>query len=260
MEKYGKIKTKCVVVGVKMINFVICEDEPVLLKQYVSEIDRFMMRYDMDYKCHTFQGYDEKWKEYAKKADGFKIYLLDIKTAKGSGLDAARLIREEYDDWVSMIMIITAYNEYKYEALEKRLMLVDFINKLSNFEANFEKALTKCIKNYDNRPKCYKYTYKNNVYNIDLSQIITIEKEQDDKKCIIKTATTKYDAPGSLNTILKSLDDRFIKCYRNLVINLEQIEKYIQKENKIVFKDGSNTTAISRNKKKEIINYVRGLR
>lgn len=242
-----------------MINFVICEDEPLLLNKYVNEIEKFMMRYDTDYKCHKYKGYDDKWKEYAKKDDGFKVYLLDIKTENGSGLDAARLIREEYDDWVSMIIIITAYNEYKYEALEKRLMLVDFINKLSNFEKRLQAALTICMKNYDNRHKTLRYTYKNNVYNIDLKQIISIEKETDNKRCIINTVTNKYIIPGTLNTIMKSLDNRFIKCYRNMIINLEQIESYYIKEGKIIFKNGHTVTAISRNQKKEIIKYVRGL-
>lgn len=243
-----------------MINFVICENEPVLLKKYTNKVDRFMMRYDTDYKCHTFTGYGKEWKEYAKNKDGFKVYILDIKTPNGSGLDAARLIREEYDDWASMIIIVTAYNEYKYEALEKRLMLVDFINKLSNFDNNFERALTICMKNYDNRAKSLRYTYKNNVYNVELSQIITIEKEPDNKRCVISTATRKYLIPGTLNTIMKSLDDRFIKCYRNMIINLEQIEKYYVKESKIVFKNGCTITSISRNQKKEIVKYVRGLR
>lgn len=243
-----------------MLNFVICEDEPILLKKYANEIDKFMMRYDMDYKCHTFVGYDERWKKYAKKEDGFKIYLLDIKTANGSGLDAARLIREEYDDWVSMIIIITAHNEYKYEALEKRLMLVDFISKLSNFEERLKTALTRCIKNYDNRQKTLKYTYKNNIYNIDLKQIICIEKEFDNKRCVIRTATNTYPIPGTLSTIMKKLDDRFIKCYRNIIINLDQIEKYKIKEGTIIFKNGQTINNISRNQKKEIVKYVRGIR
>lgn len=243
-----------------MVNFVISENEKILLRKYVNKIDRFMMRYDTDYKCHTFTGYDDDWKDYAKKKDGFKVYLLDIKTPTGSGLDAARLIREEYDDWTSMIVIVTAHNEYKYEALEKRLMLVDFINKLSNFDSNFERALTICMKNYDNRSKTLRYTYKNSVYNVELNQIITIEKEPDNKRCIINTATKKYIIPGTLNTIMKNLDDRFIKCYRNTIINLEQIDKYYVKEGKIIFKNGHTVTNISRNQKKEIVNYVRGLR
>lgn len=233
-----------------MINFVICDDEEVLRKKYVEEINKFMMKYDMDYKCHLYNGYDDNWKEYAQQNDGFKIYLLDIKTDEGSGLDAARLIREEYDDWVSMIIIITAYGEYKYEALEKRLMLVDFINKLSNFEKRLQSALTRCIKNYDNRPKMLRYTYKNNIYNIELSQIVTIEKEMDEKRCIIRTMTQRYTAPGTLNDIMKKLDSRFIRSYKSMIINLEQIEKYEAHEGKIVFKNGDTTTDISRTKRR----------
>ena len=121
-------------------------------------------------------------------------------------------------------------------------------------------ALTNCIKNYDNRQKTIKYTYKNNIYNIDLKHIICIEKEFDNKRCIIKTATNTYPIPGTLNTIMKMLDDRFIKCYRNMIINLEQIEKYKIKEGTITFKNGQTINNISRNQKKEIVKYVRGIR
>ena len=159
-----------------MINFVICEDEKILAKEYKRQIDNFMMNYDIDYKCHTFDGYDENWKKFARKDEGFKIYLLDIKTEKGSGLDAARVIREELDDWVSMIIIISSYTEYKYEALSKRLMLVDFVNKLDNYEKHLHNTLSICIKNYDKRPKILKYTYKNTIYNVEFRQILYIEK------------------------------------------------------------------------------------
>ena len=99
-----------------MINFIICEDEPELLKEYQHQIDKFMMKYDLEYKCYTFNRYDKKWDNEIQKIKGFKVYLLDIKTDTGSGINAARKIREEYDDWVSMIIMISGYAEYKYEA------------------------------------------------------------------------------------------------------------------------------------------------
>lgn len=244
---------------IKMINFIICEDEETLSKKYKVEIEKFMMKYDIDYKFYTFKGYTEKWIEYVSKSDGFKVYLLDIKTEKGSGLDAARMIREEFDDWVSMIIIISSYSEYRYDALGKRLMLVDFINKLDNCEDRLKQALSICIKNYDNKLKALRYTYKNVAYNIDLKHILWIEREPDSKKCTIKTTYGEFQIQGTLKTIMKNLDKRFVKSCRGTVINIDQVLSFDAKASTIKFKDGNETKSVSREKKKEIMNYVRGI-
>lgn len=242
-----------------MINFIICEDEPILMKKYVLETEKFMMQYDIDYKFHTYNGYTEEWKKFVQEEVGFKVYLLDIKTEHGSGLDAARMIREEYDDWVSMIIIITSYSEYRYEALGKRLMLVDFINKLDNCEERLKSALTICLKNYDNKHKILRYTYKNTIYNIEFRHIVTIEKEPDSKRCTIKTTYGDFYIQGTLSQVMKRLDKRFTKCCRSLIVNLEQIESYNMKSNTLTFKSRGETTSIARERKREIINYVRGI-
>jgi len=241
-----------------MINFIICDDKDLLVTKWKNEIDKFMMKYDIDYKCYMFHEYDKEFQSVAKQEMGFKIYLLDIVTDNGSGLDAARLIREEYDDWTSMIIMITSYPEYKYEALGKRLMLVDFINKNYNCDQKFKDALLICMKNYDNKYNTLKYIYKNTAYNIELKNIITIEKEQDSKRCLINTTYGDFYIQGSLNTIVKKLDQRFFKCHRSLVVNINQIESYSPKTNTIKFKNKMESKLVSRDKKKELFNRVRG--
>ena len=242
-----------------MIKFIICEDEVILANQYKHEIEKIMMNYDIEYEITMFKGYTQKWKITASKEDSFKIYLLDIKTKEGSGLDAARYIREELDDWQSMIIMITAYPEYKYEALGKRLLLVDFINKLDNCTNRLQDAIRISLKNYDKRPKSLKYTYKKIVYNIEYRNIIYIEKEPDSKRCIIKTIEGDFYIQGNLASIEKLLDKRFLKCCRSVIINLEQVSRYNKKTNIITFKSGIELNAISRDNKKELINHVRGI-
>lgn len=241
-----------------MIEFIISEDEKEFLKLYKEIIEKVMMNYDIEYKCYCFDGYNNKWKKITKSCC-FKIYILDLKTSEGSGLDAARYIREELDDWQSMIIMVTAYPEYKYEALGKRLMLVDFVNKLDNLNQRLDQAIQIALKNFDKRPNSLKYTYKKVLYNIEFQKIIYIEKEQDNKRCIIKTKEKEYYIQGNMSKIEELLDKRFIKCNRSYIINLEQVESYNVKSNIIRFKDGSTLYAVSRNKKKEIINYVRGI-
>lgn len=242
-----------------MLNFIICEDEPELLKEYKNQIDKFMMKYDIEYTCYTFDCYNAKWKKVAKEIKGFKIFLLDIRTEKGSGIDAARMIREEFDDWVSMIIMISGYAEYKYEALGKRLMLVDFINKLDHSEQKLQDALLICMKHYDNKYKCLRYTYKNVAYNIEFRSIIKIEKEMDSKRCLITAEEGEYPIQGTLNEILKKLDKRFFKCNRAVAINIEQVQSYNFTKNVIKFKNGEEFKETSRSKKREMFNHVRGV-
>ena len=174
-----------------MIDYLIMEDNINDLLTYKNIIDKVMMNYDIEYKFNVFSGYTNNWKKLSKN-DNFKVYILDLKTKEGSGLDAARYIREELDDWQSMIIVVTAYPEFKFEALGKRLMLVDFVNKFDNFNQRLTQAIQISLKNFDKRPNSLKYTYKKTVYNIEFSKIIYIEKEQDNKRCIIKAMEKDY--------------------------------------------------------------------
>ena len=239
-----------------MINFIICEDDNSLRKNNKNEIMKFMMNYDIDYKVHEFTGYTKKFEEYAKSDNGFNIYLLDIITNEGSGIDAARMIREKYDDWVSVIIIITSHQEYKYEALSSRLYLLDFINKLDRSDKKLRDDLSIAMKNYDKRYKTLSYEYNHTYYRIELRQIICIEKEPDSKRCIIKTKSGEEIIPGTLNSVYEKLDSRFFKTHKSLIVNLDEIKRYEIRKNKLTFKNGEHTHLISRDKKKELIKRV----
>lgn len=239
-----------------MINFIICEDEKDLRENNKNEIIKFMMNYDIDYKIHEYSRYSKKFEDYVKIEDGFKIYLLDIVTQEGSGIDAARMIREKYDDWNSIIIIITSHQEYKYEALSSRLYLLDFINKLDSFNKNLKDDLLIAMKHYDKRYKTLSYEYNHIYHKVELRNIVWIEKEPDSKRCIIKTKSGEKIIPGTLSSIYAKLDSRFLKTHKSLIINLDEIKRYEIKRNKLTFKNGEHTHLISRDKKKELIKRV----
>lgn len=253
MEKYGKIT----IVGDDMINFVICEDENIIRENTKKKTISFMMNYDIDYKIYEFDGYNKEFDELVKKDIGFKIYFLDIKTKKGSGIDAARIIREKYDDWVSVIIIMTSFAEYKYEALSSRLYLLDFIYKLDNCDKKIKEDLTIAMKAYDKKYKMLSYEYNHIYYKVEYRQIVYIEKEPDSKRCIIKTLEGEQLIPGTLNDVYRKLDKRFLKTHKSMIINANQIERYEIRKNKLTFKNGDSTYLIARDKKKELIEYVR---
>ena len=239
-----------------MLNFIVCEDEIEFSKKMKRLIENYMMNFDMEYKIHSFTSYDKKFEKTVKDDIGFKIFFLDIKTKNGSGLDAARMIREEYDDWTSIIVIVTAFGEYRYEALGNRLYLLDFINKMDNCENRVKDAIKKAMKNYDNRHKSLSYEYNRIVHKVEFRHIVCIEKEPDSKRCIIKTTYESQHIPKTLNEVNKLLDKRFMKVHRSMIVNLDHIKEFDPKENKITFKNSEYSHLIARDKKKELIRRV----
>ncbi len=236
-----------------MLNFVICDDNKNFSKMMKKTIENFMMNYEQEYKVYYFENYSQEFEKFIQEDVGFKVYFLDIKTKFGSGLDAARIIREKYDDWVSIIIVVTSHEEYRYEALSNRLYLMDFINKLNDCENNIKQDLKRAISNYNNRHKSLSFEYNHIFHKIEFRDIINIEKEPDSKRCLIRTTYGTSYIPGTLNDIKLRLDNRFLKVHRSLIINKDKVVRYTPKTNKLEFNDGSYTHLVARSKKKELM-------
>ena len=83
-----------------------------------------------------------------------------------------------------------------------------------------------------------------------------IEKEQDSKRCIIKTTYGDQAIRLTLNKVIELLDDRFMKVHRSLIVNLDNIREFDMRDNKITFKNNDYTHLVSRKYKKELMNRV----
>lgn len=239
-----------------MLNFIIYDDEKQFLQKNKKIIDNCMMNYDYDYKCYSFDEYNEKFENIIKSNSDLKIYLLDIEGKNKSGLDIVRLIREKYNDWSSIIIMITSHNEFKYDALGNRLYLMDFINKLDHWEDLLSEDIKRIINSYTNCGECLIYEFNHSLKRIEYKNIIYIEKEKDSKKCIIHTLYGDYPIAGTICDILSKLDDKFIKTSRSTIININQVSEYDKVTNEILFLNGDRTTDISRLCKKDVIKRV----
>lgn len=236
-----------------MIDFIIIEDNLTDLSKYKIIIDKVMMNYDIDYEITIYDKYSTKIKKLLKN-NKFKIYIISNSDQKRNQ-EMIYYIREEQNDWQSLIILIT--EEETSNLNNKGLFLLDILSKQRDFKETLKRDLQICLKNYDQRPNTLKFCYKKTFYNIEYWKILYVEKQTDKKISKIKTIEKDYDIQGSLNQLEKKLDKRFLKCNRSYIINLEQIESYNPKENKMIFKNQETFDAISRNKKKEIINYLR---
>ena len=65
--------------------------------------------------------------------------------------------------------------------------------------------------------------------------------------------------PESISKILNQLDKNFIKCSRSYIINLKKVRYFSIKNNIIYFNKEIKVYEVSRNKKKELINFLRNI-
>lgn len=227
-----------------MIEFVILGQDKNLYSRIKIIIEKELMNYDYNYIISE--------KESSNK---YKIYIVEYINNKKT----LEKIRYDNNDWSSMIIILS--DDTKIPYVEKlKLMPIDIIDKKNKqLDDLLLRSIRIALRNYDTRPKTIKYKYKTIYYNIDLKDIMYIEKEKDNKRVIIKTKEKEYLYPSTLTKIEKLLDNRFIKCSRSYIINREQMQQYNTKDNIIIMKSGEQVNEISRNKKKDIINYLRGI-
>lgn len=230
-----------------MINFIISSNN------YSSKtkeiIDSYMMNYDIEVKYHLLNNY----KEEIKKINGYKVFLIEID--KNNSLDLVKYIREELDDWNSLIILISD-NKVIENIIGTRLFLFDIIYRNNSFEKILKEDIERIIKNYDHREKCLIFENNRIVKKIDFKSIIMINKEKDSKKCLIKSSHGNYYVPESLCKISKRLDKRFVQTNRSCIINGDEIVEYNPNENKLLLRNGMVYLDISREKKKEVCKYV----
>lgn len=134
-----------------MLNFVVCEDNKIILQKNVDIINKFMFDNEMDYKVHSFSSYCNELKKLISKKNGNYIYILDIELDEISGIDIAKEIRNL--DFESIIIISTSYMDYLPYTIKSKLMILDFVSKFEDYEKNLICAISKAYEIYKKKSK-----------------------------------------------------------------------------------------------------------
>ena len=235
-----------------MLNFVIVEDNSIHRKKIHNVIVTSMMENRIEYKIYEFNDYSKSLIKYISNDLKDTIYILDLELPNGDGIDIARIIRNEYNNWISPIIIITAHTSLYYEVYKQRLQVLDFIGKCENIEKNLKENIDICLKML-NKEKVYRYIYKNVEYTINISEIDFIQR--DGRQIKIVTKDKIYYQNISIVDIMKYLPGYFIKSSKGTLINMKNIKEIDWTNLLVYFKDGLKDYLVSNSHKKEIINY-----
>ena len=237
-----------------MLRFIICEDNKEHLDRFCNIINKVMMPYNFEYKINKFTQYNKEVEEIINYNGDIKVYLLDIELPVISGLEIASEIRE--NDLESIIIFITAHNEFKNDIFYSRLLATDFISKDSLWSDRFEDSMNYVVSILEKRQMLV-FDYNHNTYRIPYSCINYIEKVQDNQKCVIYTENGEtFDIKETVTALADKLGPNFFKSHKSCVINLDKVKIIDYTNNKIVFQNNEYIYLLSNRMKKVLKDYV----
>lgn len=235
------------------MEFVVCDDEKLFRSNVVKIINKVYMNNNEDYKITEFDSYTKDFEKLINKKSP-KIYILDIEIKNSiSGIDIARKIRR--NDWDSIIILVTSHNELGYQAMKAQIMLLDFVSKFDDCEKSLTNAINKALE-LVNKKKVIRFDTNGATYVVYLSDILYIERDTVDRKCIIHTVNRVISTNKSLSELAHELGNDFYLCHRSCLVNLLNIDHVIWKDSIVYFRNGESMNLVSRDKKKGLKGYV----
>lgn len=233
-----------------MIHIIICDDNDRDRNKIESVAKAFMVKNELDYKIHLYNDYNKDFESVIESKFPFKIYLLDIETPSGSGIDVARQIRKR--DLDSVIIFLTVHEELGNVVLKNDLLFLSFINKFDNYESRLNNCLEKAMKLL-NKKQILRFTDGNTTYTIKFDDILYITKESFERKTVLKTDYTEFKVNISLSNIKDLLDDRFVQTHRSCIINKNRASKIDKQNRTITFDTGEIIDLVSDKYRKELV-------
>ena len=226
-----------------MIKFIIYEKEEKWKNSYEISILNFIGKREEKFKIFN---YDD---EYSKDQQQ-NIYILSSNKIE-EVLDKAKDIRNN-NDWTSQIIIISHLKNVRKQTLINKLLILDYIDIKDNIKERLKEALYYSY-NILNRKKTLNCSINGEINKIPYTNILYIEKGNNQNYCTIHTIDEKCIIKDTINNLEKKLDSAyFMKTHRSCIVNLYNIKYYKPSTNTIYFDKNGNQyiDLIAREKRK----------
>lgn len=221
-----------------MITVSICEDETYFVSELKKMLDEYCSLREIYVSISTFSDGEELLASN-QMAD---IILMDIKLPTSNGMEVIRNLRDLGSD--SQVIFITAFQKYVFQAFD--LDAVHYILKPVSEEKLFS-AMDKAIKRVAaNRGKTLLITSGTTASRVPLKDILYCEAMN--HQITVHTLTEQVQFFGTLDAIEEKLDERFFRCHRSYIVNMDHV---IDKQPGSAIMEGGDHILISRRKQQE---------
>ncbi len=228
-----------------MLRIAVCDDEKIIAQQIENMIKKCLPECNIS---KYFSGND-----LLKSCIKFDIIFLDIQMENMNGIETAREIRRRENDTV--IIFITGIKEYVFEAFD--VSAFHYLLKPVN-EEKLKEVACRAVNEINKKAKKQQFFIKTRDKSIavDVDDILFMENEM--RKIAVHTKREVIRFYGSMSDIEEKVGDKFYRCHRGYLVNMEHIAEY---DNENIYLTNGDKVYLSREKYQNFVkHYMRFLR
>ncbi|MEC1771137.1 LytR/AlgR family response regulator transcription factor [Schinkia azotoformans] len=222
---------------------ILCEDDPQQRRFLQSTILQYTSFHETNIELVLCAAKPEEVMTYLTdhQAD---CYFLDIELDAGiNGLELAQFIREK--DPLANIIFITTFADKLKLTFTYKLAALDYILKEApNLKDNIISALQVAYEKYEQihfkeETGFFALKIGEFIKKVRFEDIYYFETSHHAHKVILREINGFYEFYGNLKEIEEKIDERFFRCHRSYLINLDYIEKLDMQKKQVFLKNGT---------------------
>lgn len=196
-----------------MLTIALCDDEHYMMNNLKVKISDYLNRMKIDANISCFSsGISLLFSNQA-----FNVIIMDIKMSNMDGMETVRRLRTKGD--CSQVIFVTSSKEHVFQAFDVDAVhyLVKPVSDKDLFHA-LDKAIKRC-EQIDTQT--ITVTKGTSVQVIPFRNILYCEAIN--HKIYICTTNGKVDYYSQLDVLQKQLDERFFRCHRSYIVNMNYV-------------------------------------
>lgn len=200
-----------------MIRIAVCDDEQEMCTQIRELAAEFFRRKNLPAALQQFSG-GEELLQYDKAID---ILFLDIQMKGLDGMETARRLRER--GFRGFLIFITVFREMVFQSFE--VQAYDYLIKPLE-KAHFERTMERLYASMQNAREANLLVRRGNESRIIPFDEIVFCEIIDRKVYLHLVSAEVVDFYERIEKLESRLDDRFFRCHRSFLVNLQHLKGY----------------------------------
>lgn len=227
-----------------MINIAICDDEQVILNSIEKLVTDFFHSQNIEIKIFLFSS-GEELLGIGKDID---ILFLDIQMKHLNGIETAKKIRSK--GYKGFLIFITVLKEMVFQSFE--VQPFDYLLKPIKYD-NFQKTMERLLLSMKSADKENLLIQRGSESSIVSFGEIVFCEIIDRKVYLHLKSAEVIDYYDRIDNLEKKLDNRFFRCHRSYLINLQYLISY---KNGFAHMVENHQIPVSRLRSKEFSNVI----